>query len=337
MNTLLTGRAFHGAALCCIQSANSALPWGSSTTIPSMPAVLRPALTSVTRRTLMSVLERERSINFCRLRTRLRSPACDAVKILCLSRRTSPSAACQSIDNQSVGSPSGPFTAARWTTAESAAAIGVAMVSNLSFGSSVEVIGSSQAHLIHVSTLSGPGSCPYPASCSGRPAEAPATSPGFLLPFGRRRWLLGSSCSRWGVGPSLRSAYRRRCLRTPSGLPRSTRARCDRVGCPLYSGTAMLSRLVRNPQPAPAASQRPVLHPAGTSHLRSRKSRSIIGGSLAFTRPVFPLPVACGWNAGPWASPPSSAPSRYRQRTSGWGLALSTGQELRCRPQSSGL
>jgi len=304
MNTRLTGRAFHGAALCCNQSANSAFPRGSSTTIPSMPAVLRPALTSVTRRTPTSVLARERSINFCRFRTLLRSPACDAVKILCLSRRTSPSAACQSIDSQSVGSSSGPFTAARWTTAESAVAIGVAMVSNLSFGSSVD------GHRVRTGPPDprqhpfGSGQGPYPASCAGRPAEAPATSPGFLPPFGCRPWLLGSSCARWGVGPSLRSAYRRRCLRTPSGLPRSTRARYDRGGCPLNSGTAMLSRLTKNPQPAPAASQRPVLHPAGTSHLRSQKSRSIIRGSVAFTRPVFPLPVVCGWNAGPWASPP---------------------------------
>jgi hypothetical protein len=197
----------------------------------------------------------------------------------------------------------------------------------LSFGSSVD------GHRV----LTGPpdprqhpfgsGQCPYPASCAGRPAEALAISPGFLLPFGCRPWLFGSSFARWGVRPSLRSAYRRECLRTPSGLPRSTRARYDRGGCPLHSGTAMLSRLAKNPQPAPAASQRPVLHPAGTSHLRSQRSRSIIRGSVAFTRPVFPLPVVCGWNAGPWAFPPSSAPSRYRQRTSGWRLALSTGQE----------
>jgi len=34
---------------------------------------LRPALSSVTRRTLMSALARDRSINFCKLRTFLRS------------------------------------------------------------------------------------------------------------------------------------------------------------------------------------------------------------------------------------------------------------------------
>ena len=171
-------------------------------------------------------------------------------------------------------------------------AFGVAMVSNLSFGSSVD------GHRV----LTGPpdprqhpfgsGQGPYPASCAGRSAEALAISPGFLSPFGCRPWLLGSSCARWGVGPSLRSADRRRCLRTPSGLPRSTRARCDRVGCPLYSGTAMLSRLARNPQPAPAASQRPVLHPAGTSHLTEPK---ITKHHQGFSR-LHPsgLPLACG-------------------------------------------
>lgn len=45
----------------------------------SMPAVLRPALSSVTRRTLNSALARDRSISFCRLRTLARSPSRDAV------------------------------------------------------------------------------------------------------------------------------------------------------------------------------------------------------------------------------------------------------------------
>lgn len=64
------------------------------------------------------------------------------------------------------------------------------MVSNLSFGSGVDT------HRV----LTGPpdprqhpfgsGQCPYPASCAGRPAEALATSPGFLSPFGCRPWLL---------------------------------------------------------------------------------------------------------------------------------------------------
>jgi hypothetical protein len=83
--------------------------------------------------------------------------------------------------------------------------------------------------------------------------------------------------------------------------------------------------LVRSLRPAPAASQRPVLHPAPTSHLRGLPSRSIVEDSVSFTRPVFPLPVAPGWNGSPWASSPSFAPRRYQQRTSERGRALDTG------------
>ena len=56
---------------------------------PSTPGVRRPALRSVTCRTLTSVFDRLRSISFCKLRTRLRSPARVAAKIRCRSRRTS--------------------------------------------------------------------------------------------------------------------------------------------------------------------------------------------------------------------------------------------------------
>jgi hypothetical protein len=57
----------------------------------------------------------------------------------------------------------------------------------------------------------------------------------FLLPFGHRHSLLGSSQSRQGIPPSSRSAYRTKSwVRTLSGFPRSTRTSCDRGGCPLY-------------------------------------------------------------------------------------------------------
>jgi hypothetical protein len=49
--------------------------------MPSTPAVERPALIWVTRRTLSRALPRDRSINFCRLRILARSPACDAMKM----------------------------------------------------------------------------------------------------------------------------------------------------------------------------------------------------------------------------------------------------------------
>ena len=124
--TRLTGRAAHGSARRCAQSARSALASGVSATSPSMPAVMRPALSSVTRRTLTSVFDRDRSISFCRLRTRLRSPACDAVKTRCRSRRTFSSAESQLTWSQLQGSPAGPLTAFA--------------ASNMSCGSSVVVI-----------------------------------------------------------------------------------------------------------------------------------------------------------------------------------------------------
>jgi len=64
-------------------------------------------------------------------------------------------------------------------------------------------------------------------------------APGFPLPFGHRRSLLGSSCARWGIGPSSRSAYQHRATarrRTSSGLSRSACLRLDRVGRPLNPG-----------------------------------------------------------------------------------------------------
>jgi hypothetical protein len=51
-------------------------------------------------------------------------------------------------------SPSGPFTI---RIAAAQATNGTVIASNLPFGSGAVVIGPSQAHLVHVSTLSGPG------------------------------------------------------------------------------------------------------------------------------------------------------------------------------------
>ena len=85
-------------------------------------------------------------------------------------------------------------------------------------------------HLIHVSTLSG-RVLPY------------LPGYGFPVPFDWQPSLLGSSCARWGVLPSLRLAYWRErrcsCAQTPSGLPRSAPMRYDRGGCLLYSGAVV--------------------------------------------------------------------------------------------------
>ena len=55
-----------------------------------------------------------------------------------------------------------------------------------------------------------------------------------------------------------------------------------------------------------------------TSHQRGFKQ---------FTRPVFPSPVAPGWNEEPLGFPPSFAPRDYSQRTSGRGQAIEHGPE----------
>jgi len=60
------------------------------------------------------------------------------VKILCRKRRTSSSTVCQSIDSQSVGSSSGPFSTTTHDdedgNADVAAELEIVMPSNLSFG-----------------------------------------------------------------------------------------------------------------------------------------------------------------------------------------------------------
>ena len=142
----------NGSVLRCTRSANFILAFGVSTTSPSTPAVKRPALRSVTRRTLTSVFARDRSINFCRLRTRL--------QVACLRRREdplpqTPYALLTGTPINSVpgkDSSSGPFAAA------------TAAASNLSFGSGVSIIFLFTGSPDRVSTLSGPGTqVPYPA------------------------------------------------------------------------------------------------------------------------------------------------------------------------------
>jgi hypothetical protein len=77
------------------------------------------------------------------------------------------------------------------------------------------------------------------------------------------------------------------------------------------------------------------LHPAGASHRAEPQITRHQRRFKRFTRPVFPSPVAPGWNGRPWASTPSFEPRRYQRRTSGWGQASSTGPGLRCRHRST--
>ena len=75
----------------CTCTANSASGLARQGDLPVDPAVLRPVLRCVTWRTLISVLDQDRSINFCSFLTVARSWSCAALKILRRSRRTLPS------------------------------------------------------------------------------------------------------------------------------------------------------------------------------------------------------------------------------------------------------
>jgi hypothetical protein len=206
----------------------------------------------------------------------------------------------------------------------------------LPFGSGVVVIVSAQAHLTRVGTLSGPGSRLYPVSYPGRSAEGRSSCPGFLLPFGHRHSLLGSSHPRRGIPPSSRSAYRtNHPVRTPSGLPRSTRSRCDRGGCPLYPGDGGALPAKRPPSPAPAASQRPV--PTLRWNIPSAEPTITRHQSGVHVLHPSGLLLACDprMERGSSGFPRGSAPRRYQRRTPEWRQALSTDPELRSRQHQS--
>jgi len=97
-------------SVACTRRARVILASAVSATCPSIPAVARPALSCVTRRTLTSVFDQERSISFCRFLAMARSPSLTAVKILPRKRRTASSWARQSMASQ-VRPSSVPFTA----------------------------------------------------------------------------------------------------------------------------------------------------------------------------------------------------------------------------------
>jgi hypothetical protein len=133
-----------------------------------------------------------------------------------------------------------------------------------------------------------------------------------------------SSCSRRGVGPSSRSAYRARLpARTPTGLPRSTRMSCDRGGCPLYpedGGAPRPSRLLDRRLPLCHGQS---LLPAGTSHQAGHCFTRHQRGFTRFTRPVFPSPVAARMERAALGLSPGlrTPPTKSRRRTPRWGQA----------------
>ena len=139
-----------------------------------------------------------------------------------------------------------------------------------------------------------------------------------------------SSCSRRGIGRSLRSAYQ--CARRRTGPRRGFRVSHARaaigVGALSTPGTTVLALTGVAHRPALAASQRRV--PAlrhDVASMRSSALRSITKGSRVFTRPIFPLPVAPGCNGSVLGFTPSFAPRPCGRRTSRWGQVIEHGPE----------
>ena len=141
-------------------------------------------------------------------------------------------------------------------------------------------------------------------------AEEPAPGSGFLLPFGRRHSLPGSSCARWGIQLPSRSAYRQVTRRTPSGLSRSACVRYGRGGCPLNPGDG--GALPASQVPLTGTCRLPAAGPCSPAScdpsaevLMTRRHR----GFTCVHPSGLPQPVAPGWNGGPWALPRASHPT----------------------------
>ena len=292
MYTRLTGRGCHGAAPVLHPvgqlglrlrrvSATSPVDPGrlaASVDAPS-PAARSPACCA-----------RERSINFCRLRTRLRSPACDAVKIRCRSRRTS-----SSTGRQSIGVPveglvlrsvhptavaQRPRSRHRRPTCPSVPASSSSSLHRLTWPTSAPFRVRARG--------------PYPAGYPRRPAEEPAIA----VPVSRCLSAAGirflghpAPAGEFGL-PHGRPTETPACARTPTGFPRSTRSEIRPGWVPsVPRGRRCSPGRIRVLRPAPAASQRPV--PTPRCHIPSA-GLTMTRHQRGFTH-VHPsgLPLAC--------------------------------------------
>ena len=169
---------------------------------------------------------------------------------------------------------------------------------------------SSQAHLTASAPFRVRARGPYPASYPGRPAGGAShhvpvscclSAAGIrfsVIRFPPRDWAF-LTVGLPGQRPGPRRGYHVPHARATTG-----------VGAPSTPRTAVLIPAEARPQPAPAASQRPV--PAPRSNIPSAGLRITRHqrGFKQFTRPVFPSPVAPGWNGQPLGFPPSFAPRR---------------------------
>jgi hypothetical protein len=129
------------------------------------------------------------------------------------------------------------------------------------------------------------------------------------LPFGRRLSLLGHPIPAGGLGPPHGrltgqtapdpdgvTAFRTHKLR-PDWVPSLPRGR----RCSSRLRTVLSRRLPLHHGQS--------LHPATTSHPAGLRITRHHRGFKQFTRPIFPSPVAPGWNGNPWAFPRASNPA----------------------------
>ena len=150
-------------------------------------------------------------------------------------------------------------------------------------------------------------------------------TPRFPVAFRPPAFASWASCSRQGLPLSSRSAYQADAW-TPAGFPRSAHPSHDRIGCPLYPEAQRCSHGRSDPSgrrspPLPGARPyHPGLHPISRSCLL----RGVIKGSLAFTRPAFPLACNPRMERGPLGlAPRASHPSRQDlRRTPGRGTGI---------------
>jgi hypothetical protein len=211
------------------------------------------------------------------------------VKIRCRKRRTLASQARQSTASQSRVTSSGPFTAT------------FVAASNLSLGLGVLVIFLFTGSPDRVSALSGPGTRPgiRPVIRDGRP-EGPAIVSRFPVAFRLPAFvLLGHPIPAgelglpygWLTGPDRPdpvgvTAFRTHELRPGWEPPLPRGRRCSsRLSVllnrrlPLHSGQSLYSATTS--------------HRAGLFFTRHQR------GFTRFSRPIFPSPVALGWNKSP--------------------------------------
>ena len=192
--TRLTATGFQDETDRCTRTATSPRALEVNATSPSIPAVMRPALRCVTCRTLISVLDRLRSISFCRFLTLGQSCSCAALKIRCRSRRTSSSQVRQSMASHAGSTSSGPFTVTASTF------VSVSMASNLPFGSGGSDRIASKAHLPTSAPFRVRAAARYPAGYAGRSAEGPNLVPVSRRLTAHRHSLLGHPVPARGLG-----------------------------------------------------------------------------------------------------------------------------------------